>query len=85
MRRTARLSESYSNDSGMNRSESASITSVDLVRVEHTDCQAFARELIDDVEHAVLPPVVGTILDEVVGPDMIGILAASDVLATSGD
>jgi len=31
-------------------------------------------ELVDDVEHAVLPPVMGPILDEVVGPDVIAVL-----------
>ena len=56
----------------MNRSESASITSVDLIRF-HSDRQAFSRELIDDVEHSILLSVVGAILDEVVGPDMVGI------------
>ena len=28
-------------------------------------------ELVDDAEHAELPPVVGAVLDEVVGPDMV--------------
>ena len=31
-------------------------------------------KLVDDVEHADLAPVVGSILDEVVGPDMITVL-----------
>ena len=35
------------------------------------DCQAFSGELVDDVEHAELPPVMGPALDEVVGPDMV--------------
>ena len=29
------------------------------------------RELVDHVEHAVLPPVMGSVLDEVVGPDVV--------------
>ena len=36
------------------------------------DRQAFPRELVDDIQHAVLPSVMGAILDEVVGPDMVG-------------
>ena len=38
------------------------------------DRQALAGELVDDVEHAELPAVVGAVLDEVVGPDMVGAL-----------
>ena len=38
------------------------------------DRQAFVRELVDDIEHPVLPAVVGAILDEVVGPDVVGAL-----------
>ncbi len=37
------------------------------------DGEALASELVDDVEHPILPPVMGAILDEVVGPDMVGI------------
>src|SRR4051812_33130581 len=33
-----------------------------------------ATEPVDDVEHAVLPSVVGAVLDEVVGPDMVRVL-----------
>src|SRR5690606_6510480 len=40
----------------------------------HSDGQAFPCELVDDVEHAELAPVMGAILDKVVAPDMIGIL-----------
>jgi hypothetical protein len=36
--------------------------------------QAFARELVDDIEHAELAPVMGAVLDEVVTPDVVGIL-----------
>ena len=39
----------------------------------HSDRQAFPRELVDDVEHAILLSIMGAILDEVVGPDMVGI------------
>jgi len=38
------------------------------------DGNAFPCELIDHIEHAELPSVVGAILDEVIGPDMVGIL-----------
>ena len=38
------------------------------------DRQALPGELVDDVEHAELPAVVGAVLDEVVGPDMVGAL-----------
>ena len=38
------------------------------------DRQALAGELVDDVEHAELPPVVGPVLDEVVGPDVVRVL-----------
>ena len=34
------------------------------------------RELVDDVQHAVLPPFVGAVLDEVIGPDMVRPLGA---------
>ena len=35
------------------------------------DRQALVRELVDEVEHAVLPSIVSAILDEVVGPDVV--------------
>jgi len=38
------------------------------------DRQAFMGELIDDVEHSVLPSIVGAILDKVVGPDVVAML-----------
>ena len=38
------------------------------------DRQAFMGELVDDVEHPVFAALMGAILDEVVGPDVIGIL-----------
>ena len=40
----------------------------------HPDGQAFVGELVDDVEHADPAPVVGAVLDEVVGPDVIAVL-----------
>src|SRR5215204_4295243 len=40
----------------------------------HVDGQAFVGELVDDVEHAEPAPVVGAVLDEVVGPDVIAVL-----------
>ena len=38
------------------------------------DCQALMRELVDHVEHAILLPVMGSILDEVIRPDVIAVL-----------
>ena len=38
------------------------------------DCQALMRELVDHVEHAVLSPIMGSILHEVVRPDVIAAL-----------
>jgi hypothetical protein len=38
------------------------------------DHQALAGELVDQIEHAVLPSVVGSVLDEVIGPDMVRML-----------
>ena len=29
------------------------------------------RELIDDIEHAILSPLMGAVFDEVIGPDMV--------------
>jgi len=36
--------------------------------------QALVRELVEDVEHPVLPSIMGAILDKVVGPDVVGVL-----------
>src|SRR5690606_7220667 len=47
----------------------------DVGRVElaiDADRQALPGELVDDVEHAELPAIVGPALDEVIGPDMVG-------------
>jgi hypothetical protein len=38
-----------------------------------TDRQTFVGELVEHVEHPVLASIVGTILDEVIGPDMIAL------------
>ena len=35
------------------------------------DRDAFACELVDHVEHPVLSPIVGAILDKVIGPDVV--------------
>src|SRR5258708_16372933 len=39
-----------------------------------TDRQTFVGELVEHVEHPVLATIVGAILDEVIGPDMIALL-----------
>ena len=49
----------------------------DVGRVElatDPDRQALPGELVDDVEHAELSAIVGPALDEVIGPDMVGVL-----------
>ena len=38
----------------------------------HQDGERLARELVDHAEHAELPAVMRPVLDEVVGPDMVG-------------
>src|ERR671912_1193787 len=38
------------------------------------DRQAFAGELVEDIEHPDLPAVMGPGLDKVVGPDVVGVL-----------
>jgi hypothetical protein len=40
----------------------------------YPDRDAFAGKLVDHVQHAELPAIMGAILDKVVGPDMIGML-----------
>ena len=40
------------------------------------DRQALVRELVDDVEHPVFPPIMRPVLDEVVGPHVIAVLRA---------
>src|SRR5277367_6500465 len=38
------------------------------------DRQTFMGELLNHVEHAILPSIVGAILNKIVGPDMIAVL-----------
>ncbi len=38
------------------------------------DGDALVRELVDDIAHAILPPLMGAIFDEVVRPDMAAAL-----------
>jgi hypothetical protein len=38
------------------------------------DRQAFVGKLVDHIEHAILPSIVGAVLDEVVRPDVIAVL-----------
>jgi hypothetical protein len=40
------------------------------------DRQAFVGKLIDHIEHAIFPSIVGPILDKIVGPDVIAVLGA---------
>ena len=40
------------------------------------DRQAFPGELVDYIEHSEAPSVVGAVLNEVVGPDMVGMFRA---------
>ena len=42
-------------------------------------------ELVDHIEHAVLPALVGTVLDEVVGPDMIAVLGSEPDAGSVGE
>ena len=51
------------------------MTSVDL-SLRSTRIARHSGELIDDIQHAELPAVVGAVLDEVVGPDMVGALGS---------
>ena len=51
----------------------------DIGRIQlpgYPDHQHFTGELIDDVQHPDLTPVMRAILDKVVGPDMIFLLGA---------
>src|SRR5215213_8926884 len=57
----------------MNRSDKTLITSTALSAGD-PDRQALVGELVEDVEHPVLPSIMGTILDKVVGPDVVGVL-----------
>ncbi len=40
------------------------------------DGQALAGELVQDIEHAKGPLVMGPVMNEVIGPDMVGPLGA---------
>ena len=40
------------------------------------DRQTFVGELVDEIEHAVFPPLMGAVLHEVVTPDVVGSLGA---------
>lgn len=39
----------------------------------HTNGQRLPRELIDDTQHPAGLPVMGSIRDEVIGPNMVGL------------
>jgi hypothetical protein len=45
-----------------------------LQLARHSDRQALMRELVEDIEHAILPPIMRAMLDEVVGPHVIAML-----------
>ena len=45
-----------------------------LEAARHPDGEAFAREFIDRVEHPVLAPVMGAVLDEIIVPDVVCML-----------
>jgi len=49
----------------------------------HADGQGPARELVHDAEPAERAPVVGPVLDEVIGPDMVGSLGPEPLLSRS--
>ena len=38
------------------------------------DRQAFVGELVDHIEHPIFASIVGAVLDEVIGPDVIAVL-----------
>jgi hypothetical protein len=47
-----------------------------LELARHPDREALVGELVNDVEHAKFPAIVGAVLDKVVGPHVIGVLGA---------
>ena len=58
----------------MNRSDQ-NVDHIDRLELAgDTDRQTFVAELVEHVEHSVLATIVGAILDEVIGPDMIALL-----------
>src|SRR5947209_8762404 len=49
----------------------------DVARLEparYPNGQAFVGELVDDVEHAKFAPIMGALLDKIIGPDVVGAL-----------
>jgi len=50
----------------------------------NTDRQALMRELVDDIEHAVSPPVMGSVFKKIVRPDVIGPLWSQTDAGTVG-
>ena len=50
-----------------------------------TDRQTLARELVDNVEHAISPPVMRAIFEEIVRPDVIGPLWPQTDAGTVGE
>src|SRR5258708_29866564 len=57
-----------------NKQVAEHIDGVDGVQLSvHAVRRAFTSKLADDVEHAIFPSVVCSVLDKVVGPDMVGI------------
>ena len=45
-----------------------------LQLARHADGDAFMRELVDHIEHTILPSIIRAILDKVVGPHVIAML-----------
>ena len=60
----------------MKRSVKASTTSVDVQLAFSPDRQGFFCVFDDDVQRAVNPPVMGTVLNKVVGPNVVWPLCA---------
>ena len=58
------------------------VDSLELTR--HPDGETLVGELVDDVKHAKFPAIVGTILDKVVGPHVIGVLGAQSQARSLG-
>ena len=47
-----------------------------LQSARYPNGQALMGELVDDVEHAELPSIMGALLDEVVGPHVVAMLGS---------
>src|SRR5262249_44692435 len=58
----------------MNRSDRTSMTSIAFELAGDTDRQAFAGKFVNDIDHPIWAPIVGAVLDKVVGPDVIAVL-----------